>query len=167
MDSLARQYGLDFTRRQFHALVAHGRLAGEPAMLAKPLTFMNLSGNAVAPLMRFYKIPLSHLLVAYDDLDLPLGRLRLRPGGGSGGHKGVADIIERLGTEGFARLRIGIGRPPAGSDAVQYVLRDFQSEEQAQLASVFELGREAVLIWITEGIEMAMNRYNREPDLEG
>jgi PTH1 family peptidyl-tRNA hydrolase len=121
---------------------------------------MNNSGQAVSSLLRFYKIPLDRLLVAYDDVDLPLGKLRLRPSGGSGGHRGMKSIIDRLGTEEFSRLRIGIGRPPGKKEAADYVLQDFNKEELAFLPGTLDGGVEAILTFITEGIDQAMNHFN-------
>jgi len=166
VEALAREHGLTFARRQFRALVAGGTIARQAVLLAKPLTFMNLSGTAVGSLMRFYKLAPADLLVAYDDLDLPAGRVRLRPGGGSGGHKGMASIVERLGTEEFGRLRIGIGRPPFG-DAVDYVLQDFSRDEAGEIERAIERACQATLVWLQEGIEAAMNRFNRAAEAEG
>jgi PTH1 family peptidyl-tRNA hydrolase len=137
-------------------------------ILAKPQTFMNLSGQAVGYLMKFYKIPLENLLVVYDDVDLPFGKIRLRPTGGSAGQKGVASIIDRLGTNEFPRLRLGIGRPPGRMEAASYVLRDFSREDVEFLPEFLDRGVEAVLTFVQEGLVAAMNRYNShvngEPD---
>jgi PTH1 family peptidyl-tRNA hydrolase len=130
-------------------------------VLAKPQTFMNLSGQAAASLVKFYKIPLENLLVAYDDVDLPFGSLRLRPGGGSAGQKGMVSIIERLGTQNFPRLRLGIGRPPGRMEAAAYVLQDFSPAEEPELSASLERGVQAALIYISQGLEAAMNQYNR------
>ena len=165
VDALARTHGLSFARRQFRALVAGGPICGRPALLAKPLTFMNLSGNAVGALMRFYKLAPADLIVVYDDLDLPLGRVRLRAAGGSGGHKGMQSIIERLGTEEFARLRVGIGRPAFG-DPVEYVLQNFGPDEEIEIGRALERAVKALEAWLSDGIEAAMNRFNRASELE-
>jgi PTH1 family peptidyl-tRNA hydrolase len=165
VDALARAHGLSFARRQFRALVAGGPICGRPALLAKPLTFMNLSGNAVGALMRFYKLAPADLIVVYDDLDLPLGRVRLRAAGGSGGHKGMQSIIERLGTEEFARLRVGIGRPAFG-DPVEYVLQNFGPDEEIEIGRALERAVKALEAWLSDGIEAAMNRFNRASELE-
>ena len=129
-------------------------------MLVKPQTYMNLSGQAVQTLARFYRIPLERLLVAHDDLDLPLGTLRMRPGGGPGGQKGVASTIERLGSTGFARLRIGIGRPPGRMDPADYVLQDFGRKELPDLLEILDRATEAALAFVVNGIEAAMNAFN-------
>jgi peptidyl-tRNA hydrolase, PTH1 family len=159
VDRLAQAHGLAFARQQFRALVAGGSAAGQRVLLAKPLTFMNLSGNAVGALVRFYKLLPQDLLVAYDDLDLPVGKIRLRSQGGSGGHKGMKSIIERLATEEFARLRIGIGRPTVG-DPIDYVLQDFAEDEAAQVIEALDQAEETAMAWLSEGANAAMNRFN-------
>ncbi|RLC86753.1 MAG: aminoacyl-tRNA hydrolase [Chloroflexi bacterium] len=161
LERLAAAHDLAFDRRQKRARVALGTIQGRRVVLAKPQTFMNESGRAVAPLAHFYKVPLERLLVVYDDLDLPLGTIRLRPEGGSGGHKGMRSIIEHLGSQEFPRLRIGIGRPPGQMDPAAYVLQDFSTEEETLLDEVLERAVAAIETWLTEGIEAAMERYNR------
>jgi PTH1 family peptidyl-tRNA hydrolase len=122
---------------------------------------MNESGCTVSPLVHFYRVPLERLLVVYDDLDLPLGTLRLRPGGGSGGHKGMRSIIEHLGSQAFPRLRIGIDRPPGRMDPAAYVLQDFSEDEESLLEDRLEQAVSAVETWVRQGVEVAMTRYNR------
>ena len=129
-------------------------------VLLKPQTFMNLSGNAVSAALRWYRVPLDQMLVVYDDLDLPFGQLRLRPFGSSGGHNGIASVIERLGTDKFPRLRIGIGRSEHAS-TINYVLSRFNSAEEKQLNECITRATDAALAWHSEGIEVAMNRFNR------
>jgi len=159
LDHLAEAWGLSFSRRKHKALLAQGQIAGLKAILAKPQTFMNLSGQAVERMAHFYKVPPENILVIYDDLDLPVGRIRLRPEGGSGGHKGMKSIIEHLGSNGFPRLRVGIGRPTHG-DPVDYVLGDFTLDEQIAIDDAYERVVSAVELWLAEGIAAAMNRYN-------
>ncbi|MDY7080391.1 MAG: aminoacyl-tRNA hydrolase [Chloroflexota bacterium] len=161
LERLATALGLAFDKRQKRARVALGAAHGQRIALVKPQTFMNESGRAVVPLARFYKVPSERLLVVYDDLDLPLGVVRLRPEGGSGGHKGMRSIIEHLGDRDFPRLRIGIGRPPGRMDPAAYVLRDFSADEEALLEETLERAVAAIAVWLTEGVEAAMNRYNR------
>jgi peptidyl-tRNA hydrolase, PTH1 family len=160
LDMLAQKLGVAFSRLESKALVSKADYQGHKLILAKPQTYMNLSGTAVGSLLRFYKIPLENLLVVYDDVDLPLGVLRLRPGGGAGGQKGVISIIERLGTQDFPRLRIGIDRPPGRMDAAAYVLQNFSSADLEIMRPVCERAAEAALVFVTEGLTPAMNRYN-------
>lgn len=160
LDRLAARHDLRFDRSQKQALVAQGTIAGQRVLLAKPQTYMNASGEAVAPLARFYQIPLDRVMVIFDDLDLPLGTLRLRPGGGAGGHNGMRSIIHHLGSDAFPRLRIGIGRPPGRMAPTAYVLQDFRPEEEAEMAIVREQAADAIELWLSEGLPAAMNRYN-------
>jgi len=157
---LANRLGVSFSRLESKALVTKAAYRDYRLVLAKPQTYMNLSGQAVSALQRFYKIPLENLLIVYDDVDLPLGTIRLRPGGSSGGQKGIGSIIEHLGTQEFPRIRIGIGRPPGRMDAAAYVLQDFSPGETEILNEVLDRGVEAVLTFITEGLTTAMNQYN-------
>lgn len=160
VERFAAVHGLSFSKRQKKARVALGTVDDHPLVLARPRTFMNKSGQAVAPLVRFYKIPLERVLLIYDDLDLPLGTTRLRPSGGSGGHRGVRSVIQQLGSQAFARLRIGIGRPPGRMDPADYVLQDFSAEEEVLLDEVLEHAVDAIEAWLDQGIEAAMSRYN-------
>jgi PTH1 family peptidyl-tRNA hydrolase len=160
LDRLAARLGLTFSRYQFKALVTKGECQQQKLVLAKPQTFMNLSGQAVSALVRFYKVPMENLLVVYDDVDLPLGTLRLRPAGGSAGQKGMTSIIEKLGRQDFPRLRIGIGRPSGRMEAAAYVLQDFSTAETELLSITLDRAVDAVLTFVTEGLTMAMNRYN-------
>jgi PTH1 family peptidyl-tRNA hydrolase len=121
---------------------------------------MNLSGQSVQGLMRFYKLPLTNLLVAHDDLDLPPGTIRIRPDGGSAGQKGMESIIERLGTDEFARIRLGIGRPPGQMQAPDYVLQDFSDADMTAISETLNCAADAALTFVTESLDAAMNRYN-------
>jgi PTH1 family peptidyl-tRNA hydrolase len=162
VNALAGAHGLVFARRKgTKAHVAEGRVGTRRALLARPQTFMNLSGQAVGRLSRAHHIPPERILVVYDDLDLPLGRLRLRPEGSSGGHKGMRSIIESLGTQAFPRLRVGIDRPLGGGDPVDYVLHPFAKEEQALVAETVARAVAADECWLWEGIAAAMDRFNR------
>jgi PTH1 family peptidyl-tRNA hydrolase len=165
-DLLAERYGLRFARRQAMAFVADGRIDGHLVTLAKPQGYMNTSGKSVGALVHFYKLPLSHLLVMYDDLDLPVGALRMRPGGGSGGHQGMQNIIRHVGSEDFPRLRIGIGRPPGRMDPAAYVLQRFSEEQAPDIEIARECAADAALAWMAEGLEAAMTRYNRASPAE-
>ena len=157
---LSVKFGESFGRVESKALVSKSVYKGERVILVKPQTYMNASGVAVSSLARFYQVALENILVAYDDVDLPLGTLRLRPSGGSAGQKGMQSIIERLGTEDFPRLRIGTGRPPGRMEAADYVLQDFAATETELLEETLLRGVEAVLTFICEGLDRAMNQFN-------
>jgi PTH1 family peptidyl-tRNA hydrolase len=162
VDALAGAHGLTYERRKdARARVAEGELAGHPVLLAKPQTFMNLSGNAVARLSRTHEIPPERILVVYDDLDLPLGRLRLRSEGGSGGHKGMRSIIDALGSGSFPRLRVGIDRPPGKMDPADYVLQPFDKEQIPILDETVVRAVAAIECWLEEGIASAMDQFNQ------
>lgn len=163
IDRIAVRLDARGMRLQSKALITTAVYRGNKLLLAKPQTYMNLSGQSVEGLARFYKLPLENLLVAHDDLDLPLGTIRLRPGGGPGGQKGVASTIERLGSPDFARLRLGIGRPPGRMDPADYVLQNFGAGENEELSEILDRATEAVLTFITDGLQAAMNRFNGEP----
>ncbi len=161
VDALARALGTEFRRMRHKALLAEARVGRDRVVLAKPQTYMNLSGQAVGPLVRFYKLPLERMLVVYDDLDLPFGALRLRPRGGHGGHKGMRSIIEALGgRQDFPRLRVGIGRPPGRMRAADYVLQRFRPEEREAWPWIEARAVEGIQRWMREGIEAAMNWLN-------
>jgi PTH1 family peptidyl-tRNA hydrolase len=160
LDRLAHDAGVRFERVRFQALVTTGRLASRRVILAKPQTYMNASGRAVGQLARFFKIEPASLLVAYDDLDLPLGTIRLRSGGGSGGHRGVASIVEELGSQDFPRLRLGIGRPPGRMDPADYVLQSFRPDEEPVRDLMLAHASDAVQTFLRDGIELAMSRHN-------
>jgi PTH1 family peptidyl-tRNA hydrolase len=160
LDRLALKLNARFTRLQSRALVAKATYAERKIILAKPQTFMNLSGQSVLGLLHFYKLPLNNLLIAHDDLDLPLGTIRIRPDGGSAGQKGMTSILERLGTDDFPRLRVGIGRPPGQMQAPGYVLQDFSKSDLTTISETLDRAVEAVLIFALEGLDEAMNKYN-------
>ena len=129
-------------------------------ILAKPQTYMNLSGQSVQGLLHFYKLPLENMLVAHDDLDIPFGTIRIRPGGGPGGQSGMASTIEQLGTKDFPRLRIGIGRPPGRMDPAAYVLQDFSRDEMKILSEILDRAADAALEFVMNGLDKAMNKFN-------
>jgi len=166
LNYFARLHSIRFDHRQCRARVGIGEVSGEKLLLAKPRTFVNLSGDPVACLVRKHNIPLSDLLVIYDDLDLPVGKIRLRQSGGSGGHKGMNSIISALGSEDFPRIRVGIGRPqgeeqPISEDAiVNYVLSDFSRQEKAIIKPVIATVSEAIDCFLSQGIEAAMSKFN-------
>ena len=162
IDSLAESHDLSFARHKpAKARVAEGQIEEQRVLLAKPQTFMNLSGKTVLRLSRERDIPPECILVVCDDLDLPLGRLRIRPQGGSGGHKGLRSIIELLDSQDFARLRVGIDRPTGSLDPAEYVLQPFAEEETAIATAALERAVQAVETWLADGIVAAMDRFNR------
>jgi PTH1 family peptidyl-tRNA hydrolase len=162
LERLAGAHRLAFSERKRRGRLALGQIQGRPVVLLKPRTFMNESGRAVAPAMRFYQVPLERLLVIYDDLDLPQGSVRLRAKGGSGGHNGMRSIMAQLGgRQNFARVRVGIGRPPGRMDPADYVLRSFGSQERPLMEEVYDWVVRAIECWLVEGIDMAMTQFNK------
>lgn len=159
VEEFADSHSLDFKRKKFNAQIAEGKIADARTMIAKPQTFMNASGEAVAKLFKYYKVEPHDLIVIYDDLDLPLGKLRLRADGSAGGHHGMESIIARIGTSDFPRLRIGIGRPDPDAD-VDHVLSDFDRQERAIMDETIERAVEAIEAWLENGITVAMNKFN-------
>jgi peptidyl-tRNA hydrolase, PTH1 family len=147
---------------QSKAIVTSAQYEGRKLLLAKPQTYMNLSGHSIQGLANFYKLPLEQILMAHDDLDIPFGTIRIRPGGGPGGQKGVASAIERLGTKDFARIRLGIGRPPGRMDPAAYVLQDFPRDAMILLSEVLDRAADAALCFVTDGLDAAMNKFNGE-----
>jgi PTH1 family peptidyl-tRNA hydrolase len=166
LNYFARLHSIRFDHRQCRARVSLAEVRGERLLLAKPRTFVNLSGDPVACLAHKHDIYLDDLLVVYDDLDLPLGKIRLRQSGGSGGHKGMNSIISALGSEAFPRIRVGIGRPQGEEQSVNedaivnYVLSDFSPQEEAIIKPVIDKVAEAIDCFLTQGIEEAMGKFN-------
>lgn len=163
IDALAQHWGLAFGSRRARAEVADGIACGRRVILAKPQTYMNESGTAVRALLKLANLTPSNLLVIVDDLDLPFGRLRLREKGSSGGHRGIQSIVNQLGTDQFARLRIGIGRPPPDVDPIDYVLTSFTASEAAELPQVLDRVVVGVEVLLTQGVAAAMNLVNAAP----
>ena len=159
-DRWAVAHTIAFNKIQHHAIIAPGRVNQRRVIAAKPQTFMNESGRAVGALLRFYKVPVERLLVIFDDLDLPFGTIRLRAEGGAGGHNGMRSIMQHLGGNQFARLRIGIGRPPGRMDPAAYVLQDFSRAETDELNGLLDRAVYAIDVFTQEGITTAMNQYN-------
>jgi peptidyl-tRNA hydrolase, PTH1 family len=158
---LAERHRLRFDEHRSKSILASGMIAGQKVVLAKPQTFMNGSGEAVGPLARWYKLdPASELLVIYDELDLPAGTIRLKPAGSAGGHNGMKSIIQHLGTQAFPRLRVGIGRPPQGWQVIDYVLGAWSREQAPELPHLYQDVADAVELFIRDGIDAAMNRFN-------
>jgi PTH1 family peptidyl-tRNA hydrolase len=166
LNYFARLHSIRFDRRQCRARIGICEMESDKLLLARPGTFVNLTGKPVACLVHRHDIPLSDLLIIYDDLDLPLGKIRLRQNGGSGGHKGMNSIISALGSEGFPRIRVGIGRPQVegqsmSEDAiVNYVLSDFSPQEEEVIKPAIATVSEAIHCFLNQGIEAAMSRFN-------
>lgn len=161
IDSLAAAPGCPPFREKFEALVTELNEDGETVLLVKPLTYMNLSGRAVRAVLDFYKLPLDRLLVVCDDFNLPLGKLRLRAKGSHGGQNGLRNIQDHLGTDAYARLRIGVGQPQPG-EAVDFVLSKFRPSERPIIEEAVARAVQAALVWAREGIAAAMNRFNAD-----
>jgi peptidyl-tRNA hydrolase, PTH1 family len=157
---LAERAGGRFKAHKTRADVLEGRLGGVPVVLAQPRSFMNESGGPVAGLARFYKIPVERLVVVHDELDLPYGSLRLKQGGGDGGHNGLRSISASLGSKEYARVRFGIGRPPGRQDPADYVLRDFVAAERKDLAFHVDRAADAVEALLARGLVAAQNEFN-------
>lgn len=165
---LARTLGIRFDKKQGHARTGIGNLARKRVVLARPQTYMNASGESVSALIRKLNITPSDLIVIHDDLDLPPGKIRLRLGGGSGGHKGIDSIIARLGTRDFYRVRVGVGRPDTAEDSaaekdkavIAYALSDFTPDERKIIDKIMPDVSQAIVCLLAEGLEAAMNKFN-------
>ena len=159
-DVLADRIGVRFKRDRSRARVAAGRLAGYPVTLAKPQTFMNLSGRPVAALRTFYKIPAEHIVVIHDELDIPFGTIRIKQGGGDNGHNGLRSVTAALGTREYLRVRVGIGRPPGRMDPADFVLHDFSAAERKALPDILERSADAVEVLLQRGLAAAQNEFH-------
>ena len=166
LNHFARQQDIRLNKKQCQARTGTGEIDSNIILLARPQTYMNLSGQSVSRLVKKFKLGLDDLIVIHDDLDLPLGKLRIRQGGSSGGHKGIESIIGELESQDFIRIRVGIGRPTTNAteiseaDIVEYVLSDFAPDEKQKIAPVIARVTEAIICLLTEGLESAMNKYN-------
>ncbi len=161
LDQLAAHLGVALDREKHQGRFAEGAHAGERVLLVQPQTYMNRSGDCVAQLARNKAPHLGDIAVVVDDIHLPLGRLRIREGGSAGGHNGLKSLIERLGGDGFVRVRMGVGNKAAGQDLAEHVLARFRPEEQADVDDMVERALAACLLWVEQGTEAAMNAYNR------
>jgi len=160
-DRLAKEISAENWHEKFNALIAESFIDGEKILIVKPQTFMNLSGEAVAPIVNFYKVDVQNLVVAHDDMDLPLGMIRLRPKGSGGGHHGMESIIQHLGgVQNFPRVRIGVGRPPQNWTVNHHVLSPFTQEDAEKISETLDKLVPAVLCIFKEGINNAMNKFN-------
>ena len=166
VDRLAHLNHILISTKRFKSLYGKGRIDSQEVVLVKPMTFMNLSGEAVKKAVHFFKAGLEDLIVVHDDMDLPFGRLRFKQRGGDGGHQGVRSIIESMGGNHFLRLKVGIGRPPKGTDPAEYVLHDFDTMEQPRLDEILSQAAEALRVMLLEGLQTAMNRYQKKRKTE-
>ncbi len=160
IDKLASDLSCAMTKVQNKAIIGTCKLGEIKVILAKPQTYMNLSGTSVSSLLKFYKVDLSKLLLIHDDVDVPFGQIRMRPGGGSAGQKGAESTIQQLGSKAFPRLRMGIGQPPGRMDSADYVLQPFEKADEQVLKEFVERASDAAKCFITDGLDMAMNRFN-------
>ncbi len=159
-DELAGRIGQPFKAHKARADVVEGRLAGQPVVLAKPRSYMNESGGPIVAVSRFYKVDVARIVVVHDELDLPFGALRLKRGGGEGGHNGLKSTSAALGSKDYLRVRFGIGRPPGRQDPADYVLREFAAAERKELAFLFDRAADAVQALLTKGLEPAQNEFH-------
>ncbi len=162
VDRLAEENHISICHKRFKAHYGKGWIRSQEILLVKPLTFMNLSGFSVQRVADFYKVAVVDLIVVHDDLDLPFGMLRIKRRGGDGGHQGVRSIIEFIGGNNFLRLKLGIGRPPRGTDPAEYVLKSFDQNEKDRLSEVLSRGAKCLDVLISEGVERAMNRFQKK-----
>lgn len=161
VDEMAYQEKINFDKALFDAIFVQKTIAEEQVILMKPLTYMNLSGEAVRPLMNYFKIALEDIVVIYDDMDLPVGKIRLRQKGSAGGHNGIKSLISCLGSDQFNRIKIGVGRPAPGRSVVNHVLANFETEEQEEMIAAVQKSVDALHDWIEQGdFIKTMNRYN-------
>ena len=160
-DAMAKEKNVNINKARFKALTATCDIGGESVLLMKPQTFMNLSGDAVAQAAKFYKIPPEHVIVVSDEISLPIGKLRIRTKGSAGGHNGLKDIIAKLGTDAFPRIRIGVGTPPHPDyDMADWVLSSFKNQDAEDMLAAAERAAQAAQCYIAQGADRAMNRFN-------
>ncbi|RYL88185.1 aminoacyl-tRNA hydrolase [Sporolactobacillus sp. THM7-4] len=161
IDKLASRYHIALTKNKFNALFGKGIIDGEEVLLVKPLTYMNASGEAVGPLIRFYKLSSSDLLVIHDDMDLPAGKIRLRQKGSAGGHNGLKSLFRHLHTEEIKRIKVGVGHPPGShEEVIKYVLEGFSKEDKVLIEPAINRAQEAAAAWLTTPFPQVMNKYN-------
>jgi len=161
IDLISEKYGIRVNRLRHKALLGDGEINGTRVLLVKPQTFMNLSGESIREIYEWYKLPVENIIVIYDDVDLPVGTVRIRPKGSSGTHNGMKSVIYQLQSDNFPRIRIGIGKAPEGWDLADYVLGRFNDDEARIIAASIERAAEAAAMIVTGGINAAMNLYNR------
>ena len=159
-DRLSERLGIRLSDRKFNAVCGTGQIGGGKVLLLKPLTYMNRSGESLRAAADYYKVDPSHIIILYDDINFPCGRLRVRPQGSAGGHNGIKSIIGMLGTEGFPRIRIGVGGLSEHEDLISHVLGHFSKTDKPLMEEAYEAAAQAAELIVTEGCEAAMNRFN-------
>ncbi len=162
IDKLAKEYNIEVRKFKHKALIGEGNIAGKKVLLVKPQTYMNLSGESIREIIKFYKVPLEQFYVIYDDTSLPLSNVRIREKGSAGGHNGIKNIIAHLGTDIFLRIKVGIGEKPNGWDLADYVLAPFSKDEEPLILSGVDKAYHAVELLLTKGIKEAMNQTNQK-----
>ena len=162
IDKLAKEYNIEVTKFKHKALIGEGNIAGKKVLLVKPQTYLNLSGESIREIIKFYKVPLEQFYVIYDDTSLPLSNVRIREKGSAGGHNGIKNIIAHLGTDIFLRIKVGIGEKPNGWDLADYVLAPFSKDEEPLILSGVDKAYHAVELLLTKGIKEAMNQTNQK-----
>jgi len=165
INKLAQEFNIEVNKSKFNALYGTGTISNEKVILLKPQTFMNLSGEAVRACMDFYKTDIKDLIIIYDDIDVEKGNIKIRKKGSSGSHNGMKSVVENLGTEEFARIRIGIGRPEHANDMINYVIGNITQEEQERLEPGVQKAKEAIVEIINNGIDIAMNKFNQKTNI--
>ena len=163
IDKLVEEYNVPQSGVKFNAMYGKGRIGGQPVILMKPLSYMNLSGGPVRDMANYFKIdPETEMIVIYDDIDLEPGQLRIRKQGSAGGHNGIKNIIAQIGTQVFKRVKVGVGEKPKGYDLADYVLGHFSKEERAVMEDAFECAAEAAVCMMNDSMEHAMNQFNKK-----
>ena len=162
IERLAQENNIEFSLRKFKSIIGKGVIIDQKVIMAKPLTYMNLCGEAVKKLLDYFGVPPEELIVVHDDLDMEFGKIKIKEKGGHGGHNGIRSIISILGTSGFLRLKLGIGRPITNKAAKDYVLSSFEGEQLDFLPDLIHLGEKALASIITEGAQVAINKFNRQ-----
>ncbi len=162
IDEIAKRLGISLKKKGFRSLFAEALLEEKKIILLKPQTYMNLSGNAVSDVVEFFKISLKDIIVVHDEIDLPIGSIKIKTGGGSAGHKGVRSVINCLGDSGFVRVRVGVGKPVQKSEIIGHVLSGFEGGEKRIMEDMVARAADAVLEIILRGLESAMNKFNRK-----
>ena len=162
IDRLSKKHNIAITKIKHKAIIGDGNIEGRRVLLVKPQTFMNLSGESVREIVEWYKVPVKNIIIIYDDIDLPVGKIRIRPKGSAGTHNGMRSVIYQIQSEDFPRIRIGVNKPPQGWDLADFVLSKFSADERKDVEDAIENAADAVEVILKSGIDKAMNRYNNK-----